>query len=144
MSAELVHSIKELEGLDYSEIAEWFNFQPLIDNPEPRGTVPDPVTIPELLALTTPERVVELMELSIYKEALAAYNSGNKVDALAFINTMNEAGVITPSEYEAILSELAKTMPDPNYQEQVLGNPRYLEYGFTAPITPSQVQGWVN
>jgi hypothetical protein len=57
---------------------------------------------------------------------------------------MSEAGVITPSEYDAILTELAKTMPEPDYQEQVLGNPRYLEYGFTAPITPSQVQGWLN
>ena len=144
MSAELVRSIKDLEWLDYSQIAEWFNFQPLVDNPEPRGTVPDPVTIPELLTLTTPERAVELMELSIYKEALAAYNSGNERDALAFINTMHDANLITTQEYKAILTELSKTIPDPNYPPQILGNPRYLEYGFTAPITPSQVQGWLN
>jgi len=144
MSAELVRSIKELEGLDYSEIAEWFNFQPMVDNPKPRGTVPDPVTIPELLSLTTPERAIQLMGVPAYRDAVNAYNTGNFTDALAYIDVMHGASVITDSEYTAILSELAKTMPDPDYQEKILGTPRYLKYGFTAPITPAQVQGWLN
>jgi hypothetical protein len=96
------------------------NFRISVPNPTPQGTIPDPVTIPELLDLTTPERIVELMELSIYKEALFAYNSGNERDALAFINKMHEAGVITPAEYEAILAELSKTIPDPDWEPQVM------------------------
>ena len=144
MRAELVRSIQELDGLTYSQIAEWFNFQPLIDNPEPQGTIPDPVTIPELLSLTTPERAIELMGVPAYRDAVNAYNTGNFTDALAYINVMHDAAVITAQEYEAVLTELSKTMPDPNYQPQILGEPRYLDYGFNAPITPEMVQGWLN
>ena len=144
MSAELVYSIPELDGLTYSRIAEWFNFRPLIDNPEPQGTVPDPVTIPELLSLTTPERAIELMGVPAYRDAVNAYNTGNFTDALAYINVMHGAGVITDSERQSVLTELSKTMPNPNYQPQISGEPRYLDYGFSAPITPEMVQGWFN
>jgi hypothetical protein len=144
MSAELVRGIKELDGLNYSEIAEWFNFTPLIDNPLPEGTVPDPVTIPELLGLTTPERAIQLMGIPAYRDAVNAYNTGAFADALAYINVMHDAKVITDSEYAAVLTELGKTMPDPNYQKQVTGSPRYLDYGFMSSVTAEQVQGWLN
>jgi hypothetical protein len=144
MSAELVASISELKGKNYAEIAEWFNFAPMVDNPEPQGTIPDPVTIPELLSLTTPVRAIELMAIPAYRDAVNAYNTGAFADALAYINVMHEANVISAQEYTAVLTELSKTMPDPNYQEQVPGSPRYLEYGFIAPITPEMVQGWLN
>jgi hypothetical protein len=144
MSAEIVRGIKELEGLDYSQIAEWFNFAQMADNPEPQGTIPDPVTIPELLALTTPERALALSAIPMYESAVAAYNSGSLRDAKAYIDVLHGAKTITDEEYEAVLTELGKTMPDPDYQEQVAGSPRYLEYGFATPITPEMVQRWLN
>jgi hypothetical protein len=144
MSAELVRSIKGLEGLNYSQIAEWFNFALMIDNPDPQSQVPDPVTIPELLTLTSPERAVTLTAIPMYRDAIKSYNTGAFEDALAYINVLHQSKTITDEEYRAVIKELSKTIPNPYYQEQVASSPRYLEYGFTSPITAEQVQGWFN
>lgn len=144
MSIEIVTSIVDLNGLGYAQIAEWFNFVPLVPNPEPQGVVPDAVTIPELMALTTPERMLEISAVPMYQSAIDAYRSGAVVDALAYINVLHGAKVLTDAEYKSIIAELSKTIPDPNYQAYVPGSPRYVSYGLQGPITPEQVQGWFN
>jgi hypothetical protein len=116
----------------------------MVDNPVPVGQVPDPVTIPKLLALTTPERAIALTAIPMYRDAVKAYNTGALEDALAYINVLHDSKTITDEEYGSVIKELSKTIPNPYYQEQLAGSPRYLEYGFTSPITAEQVQGWFN
>jgi hypothetical protein len=144
VSHKLVKSIKELKGLSYPQIAEWFNFTPLITNPTPETYIQKKVRLGEVVALVDKSKHFEIMNLPVYASAVTAYNTGNALDSLLYLEAIKSAGLITEQEWDSILTLLQQTEVDPTYQSQILGSPRYIEYGFESFITPSLVQEWLN
>jgi len=143
MSKQLIESIPELHGLNYLQIAQWFNFQPLVENHEPQKEVPVKMTIPRLLRLTSAKRVMELTAIPMYSMAKEAYLAGNLEDALAYLGVLHESGTITSKEHGDIIKELQKTEPDPDYQKEIPGPARYVSYDLVGPISAEMVQDWL-
>jgi hypothetical protein len=99
------------------------NMPGLVDNPAPQGNVPAPVTVTDLLELCKDENEFPIAETQTYQNAVEAYNSGNKVDAMNYFSVLIKSGLIDEESAQKIQAKLAETIPDPSWQPQVMMSP---------------------
>ena len=145
---EIIESTPELSDLDYPSIAAWFNDRPIVDNPEPQGQVQKPFSVPELLGL-----LAEPQDKAVIEQSMTLVKMGNDIaDMIGRPNQHTAESLfsffvgqgLSEASTAAISARMAETIPDPNYQAQIPGLPRYETLEINGPVTPEQVQGALN
>jgi hypothetical protein len=96
------------------------NFRHLVPNPTPQGDIPAPVTISDLVNLCDDDEEFAITETQTYKLAVEAWNSGNRTDAINYFHILIRGGVIGEASAQAIGARLQETIPDPNWEPQVM------------------------
>ena len=132
---------------DYTGIANWFNARPLINNPEPQGTVPKPVKnifeITNLLAgpaeVATFTANVELLKLQPYLSGLVQFETSADINELC-----DSTQGLSDESKDAIKALCAQTILDPSYQAQIPGPARHEIYEVPGPVNAAQIQNFFN
>lgn len=105
------------EGKSDQEAADMLNA------PDPTHPVPAPLSISTLMSLIGPTSLAKLYPrpaLITFRDDIAA---GDRVAAGRWITLAAIAGDVTPAERDAVLAELARTVPGPSMAVQVFGVP---------------------
>ena len=135
---------------DYGAIATWFNHRPLIPNPATQEDVPKPVASQyELFAIALLDPATQAQNQAALEKIAGTIQIGNILSGHTGVsNDGNLPGLVDLAEsfgmasatVEALRDRLAETIPNPNYQEQIPGEPRWQTLGLSTPVSNEAVQ----
>ena len=135
---------------DYGEIAAWFNHRPLIPNPATQGDVPKPVASQyELFTIALLDPATQAQNQAALEKIAGTIQIGNVLSGHTGIsNDGNLPGLVDLAEdfgmasatVQVLRDRMAETIPDPSYQEQIPGEPRWQTLGLSLPVSNDAVQ----
>ncbi len=120
-------------------IPEWVSFAntaQLVANPTPQGGVPKPLSIIEFGVDLTPNDRRILQNEYAYRSLLTNINKGDLQSVQADLQNLATTPQISPEAIAILntaLAESTMTIPDPNWQSQVLLSPAQ-QAGFDAVL----------
>ncbi len=141
----VIESTPELMALgnDYPAIARWLNEAPLIDNPAPQPVISKPCTVAGLFAVLPAADISLLSQLSDLLSVGQGIADATGMEygstPQTMLATLQGLG-LSADGVAAVTAELEQTIPDPDWQAQIPGPPRYLGLGLSDPVSPDQVQ----
>jgi hypothetical protein len=135
---------------DYGAIAAWFNHTPFVNNPAAQQNVSKPVASQyELFAIALLDPATQAQNQAALEKIAGTIQIGNTLSGHTGIsNAGNLPGLVDLAEtfgmasatVQALRDRLAETIPDPNYQPQIPGEPRWQTLGLSAHVTNTAVQ----
>lgn len=126
---------------DYTQLADVLNQKPLIDNPEPQSDIYQPVTILELFQAVTSAEGLNIYQAGIKPDIDHAVETKARNNLLALLEIAKQ--LISEESATNIENLMARTIPDPSYQSQILGR-SIAEVGGYFPVTNSDIQAALN
>jgi hypothetical protein len=144
----LAEELKKTEYADlvsvqnYPGIVKRLNQKPLIDNPVTQENIPKPITILDLFSCVTAQEGLEIYKIPNLKPDIDHAITNNMRDNLTALLAITSQLISTESatKIQALLNE---EIPDPSYQDQVLGQSRSEELGIY-PVTNEDIQKALN
>lgn len=140
---QIIDTTPELTALgqDYAAIAAWLNERPLVANDAPQATVPHPPTLKEIFGVITVQEAAAIYNKpGLTADIRAAIDGGDVEYQQMMFAIVNEIGILSPASAQAIAALLQRTQPDPAWQAQVPGAPRWQTAGLAKAPNASDVQ----
>ncbi len=126
---------------NYPAVAEALNAAPMVDNPTPRGRVPAPVMLKQVMGLVPAAEMAKVYRFPGFIDDLRRALDSNDHEYLGVLLQIALADTaITQATAAQLQPLLTAQVDDPAWAAQVPGQPRWQAAGLAGPVDAAQVQ----
>lgn len=101
--------------LTADEIAKRLTMPRQVPNPEKQPTIPVPLNVDQAIDLLSSATCAKLSMVTPIIDFVQKVNDGDRAGAMRWIVFAGKAGLLVPTELQALASLAASTMPDPTW-----------------------------